>query len=103
MIHFASFQSDVGRRLCNSFGLNADEPDTFAFIIGDRIFTESDAMIEVAIHMGGIWTSARILRIIPRKIRDKCYRFVAKNRYKWFGTQRACSVPSEDIAKRFIH
>jgi predicted DCC family thiol-disulfide oxidoreductase YuxK len=40
--------------------------------------------------------------MIPKLIRDKGYRFIAKNRYTWFGKKSACLIPTQDIKNRFI-
>lgn len=40
--------------------------------------------------------------IVPRPIRDRAYRIVAKNRYRWFGRSEACMIPTPDIRRRFL-
>ena len=41
--------------------------------------------------------------LVPRKIRDGFYDYVAKNRYKWFGMKEdACMLPPPEMRKRFI-
>ena len=40
--------------------------------------------------------------IIPAFIRQPVYRWIARNRYKWFGTKEECMVPSPEIKSRFL-
>ena len=101
-IHFASIQSDAGKRIYTSLGLDANTPDTMVFCSENKIFTESDAAIEVAARFGGLWCMARALSIIPRTFRDCCYRTVARNRYRWFGTRDTCMISTESVSKRFL-
>lgn len=43
-----------------------------------------------------------VFNIIPVKIRDVVYNFIARNRYKWFGKKDQCMVPTPDLIKRFL-
>ena len=101
-IYFASIQSDSGRQIYSSLGLDANAPDTMVFYSENKIFTESDAAIQVAVRFGGLWCMARALRIIPRTFRDGCYRTVARNRYRWFGARDTCMIPTKSVSKRFL-
>ena len=59
-----------------------------------KTFYKSDAVIALLERIGGIWfILAKILKIIPRVIRDMCYDFIAKIRYKIAGKTDAKSCP----------
>jgi predicted DCC family thiol-disulfide oxidoreductase YuxK len=62
----------------------------------------SDAAIEVVSRFGGAWKFLRILRLIPRAVRDWIYSMVARNRYRWFGRTDACTIPTPDVKARFL-
>ena len=54
---------------------------------GGAVFTESEACLELARAMGGIWKWALILRIIPKSWRDRGYRMVSRHRRSlWRGS-----------------
>jgi predicted DCC family thiol-disulfide oxidoreductase YuxK len=99
---FASLQSEVGRRLLETHGLQPDALDTFVVVEGSRCFTRSDAALRVAQHLSGGWALLRGLSLIPKPIRDWGYTVIARNRYRWFGTHETCMVPSRDILDRFL-
>jgi predicted DCC family thiol-disulfide oxidoreductase YuxK len=45
---------------------------------------------------------ARLGPLVPKPLRDAVYRFVARNRYRWFGRQDACLVPAPEVRARFL-
>jgi predicted DCC family thiol-disulfide oxidoreductase YuxK len=69
---------------------------TVVFMKGEKLFTKSDAVIEVFRSMGGFWKLTAIFKIIPRFLRDRLYDFVSKNRIKWFGNNETCIMPKEE-------
>jgi predicted DCC family thiol-disulfide oxidoreductase YuxK len=66
------------------------------------IYTESDAVLHILARLGPPWSWMALLRIIPRRFRDACYRFIVRHRYQWFGRTEVCQVPSADISSRFL-
>jgi predicted DCC family thiol-disulfide oxidoreductase YuxK len=99
---FAAVQSDAGRSLLIAHGMNPDDPVSFLLLEGGAGYTDSDAVIRVLSHLGGLWRLAGMLRFLPRRLRDSGYRWIARNRYRVFGRREACLVPSPEIADRFI-
>ena len=65
-------------------------------------YIESDAALEICRHLSSGWKLLAILKGIPSFIRDPLYRFVARNRYRWFGKQDSCMLPTEEMKKRFL-
>jgi predicted DCC family thiol-disulfide oxidoreductase YuxK len=35
-------------------------------------------------------------------LRDRVYRFIARNRYRWFGRQDVCLLPTPELRGRFL-
>lgn len=99
---FAAIQSEIGREIYQSRGLDPAELETFVFIAGGRIFLRSDAAMEVVSRFDGAWRTFRILRFIPRFARDSIYSFIARNRYRWFGRKEVCMMPTPEIEERFL-
>lgn len=64
--------------------------------------TDSDAIIAVLARLGGAWRIARALSVVPRGMRDPLYRWLARNRYRWFGRKDACYLPTEADRDRFL-
>ena len=65
-------------------------------------YTHSTAVIKSLILLGGIYRCAFLLFIFPKFLRDSVYKFIAKNRYKWFGKYNSCPSIPEDWKDRMI-
>lgn len=101
--HFAPLQSDLARQICAAHGLNQGDLDTFVYARdGQPPLIRSDAALAVAADLGGPWRSLAPLRLIPRRLRDAAYRFIARHRYRWFGKSDACLVPTPEQRTRFL-
>ncbi len=94
VFHFASLQSEAGRRLVAEHGLTAD---SVVLIEGDRAYVQSEAVIRIACRLG--WRVGW-MRWLP--FRDAIYRFIARNRYRWFGRREVCWVPTPELTSRFL-
>jgi predicted DCC family thiol-disulfide oxidoreductase YuxK len=100
-LRFTSLQSGLGQHLQQQLGL-PDGLDTFVFVRGDRFFVRSQAALEVLRTVGGGWQIFYGFMIVPRFIRDGVYRWVARNRYRWFGKLEACRVPTPATRAKFL-
>jgi predicted DCC family thiol-disulfide oxidoreductase YuxK len=98
---FASLQSEVGKKMLTKYRIPEDI-NSFILIAGERYYTKSSAALRVCKHLKGFWKLFYVFILVPRPIRDCFYRFIAGNRYKWFGKRESCMIPSEDIRKRFL-
>jgi predicted DCC family thiol-disulfide oxidoreductase YuxK len=99
---FASLQSDAGRALLAQRGLPLDALDTVVLLDGKVHFTKSDAAIETARRLGGAWSAAVALKLVPRRLRDAAYDWIARNRYARWGRRDACWVPTPELRERFL-
>jgi predicted DCC family thiol-disulfide oxidoreductase YuxK len=88
-------QSALGRAAYLEHGLDPDALATMIVVADGRARTESDAALYVLAALGWPWRAAAAARVVPRFVRDGVYRWVARNRYRWFGTRHACVLPSE--------
>ena len=98
---FAPLQSEYGEQVKAKFGIG-DDVDSIILIEDGRAFLHSSAALRVARGLGGIGSLGYVGIIIPRPIRDWFYRWFARNRYRWFGKQDACMIPTPDVRARFI-
>lgn len=56
-----------------------------------KVYTRSSAVAKVLQEMGGKYRSAgKVLRAMPRPMRDLVYRGIAANRKRLFGTTEGC-------------
>ena len=102
---FAALQSDAARRACAEVGATppaAVDPDTIIVIADGRALERSDAALAIASRLPFPWPMFGVFRILPRALRDWLYRFVAKNRYRWFGESDTCMMPTPELRARFL-
>ena len=99
---FAALQSDAAKELLIANNIHLTDLKTVIFIANNKVFTQSDAALQIVKYLGGAWPMARVLIIIPKFIRNGVYRFIAKNRYRWFGKTNQCMIPNSAIKSRFL-
>jgi len=99
---FAAMQGAHGRQLLAAHGLDPDDPMSFLLLDGGRVWTDSDAIVQVLRGLGGPWRLLAAIRVLPRAWRDVAYRALARNRYRWFGRHDACFLPTPEQAWRFL-
>ncbi len=71
----------------------AKELNTILLVEDKKVYSHSTAILRVCKHLGGISSLLYAFIIVPKFIRDGMYRFVARNRYKWFGKKEVCDIP----------
>ena len=98
----AALQSEAGKKIIGVLGLPAPLPDSMIFIKGHRCWLESDAALQVAAELGSWWNACRLFWLIPRFLRNAVYRLVAKNRYRIWGKNPQCYLPSPEWKSRFL-
>mgnify|MGYP000023182062 FL=1 len=63
---------------------------------------QSNAILLIYKDIHGAFHWSQIAWIFPRVARDFIYRFISKNRYRWFGKHESCLLPEPSIRARFI-
>ena len=66
------------------------------------VSARSEAVVRIGEYLGGGWSAARLLRVVPRFLRDAVYDLFARFRYRLFGRMDACPIPSPAVRARFI-
>ncbi|MDW3193496.1 MAG: thiol-disulfide oxidoreductase DCC family protein [Cytophagales bacterium] len=99
---FASLQSDFGQDQVQKIGDDPSQLNSIVLIEGDRFYRKSTAALRVARKLSGGWPMLYAFIIIPPFLRDLIYDFIAKNRYRWFGKEDACRIPTPELSHRFL-
>ncbi len=77
--------------------------ETVVLSDGTGIHVGSDAVIRTLGHLGGRWAFAgKLLKAIPRPLRETGYRFVARHRRQWFGGAERCPLPDVTVRERLL-
>lgn len=99
---FASLQSDFGKEVLRTLELDPDQLQSIIVLKGNAVYQRSDAALEIAKHLSGVWPIFYVFKIIPRFLRDPFYNIVARYRYAWFGRTDACWLPTPQLKSRFL-
>jgi predicted DCC family thiol-disulfide oxidoreductase YuxK len=99
---FVPMQSPTAQKLIAEYGAEKVGIDTFLLIKNSQCFFRTDAALEITKNLQGFWYAFRILKIIPRPIRDYFYRLFARNRYSVFGKANQCMVPTPELKNKFL-
>jgi predicted DCC family thiol-disulfide oxidoreductase YuxK len=95
-------QGPLGASLYRHFGLRSDEEGTILVLEDGRLLAESDAVLAVSRGLGWPWRIAAAGLVLPRPLRDRLYRWVARNRFRWFGRRETCWRPAAAESDRIL-
>ena len=99
---FAPLQSNYARLKLGDRRDLTDEISTVVLVEGDQVYTHSDVPLRMAGHLGGAWPLFKVFWLLPKGFRDWIYRWVAHNRYRWFGRKEQCMIPTPELQARFL-
>ena len=88
---FISLQSVEGKLLILKYQIPADT-DSVILIKSNRIYFESEAFVEIVATLNFPWKLISVIKFIPAQIWNSIYRWIAKNRYRWFGKRESCRI-----------
>lgn len=100
--HFAPLQSPMGREAAQALGLPEEPLQSVILKEGNRYFTQSTASLTILKELTGFWPLLYAFIVVPAPVRNLVYKFIATNRYQWFGKNDSCFVPTPEIRSRFL-
>lgn len=100
-IRYAPLQSNTGIQLRQQYNIPA-AVDSLVFIEDNKAYTYSSAALRICRHYAYPGKLISLLLVIPVFIRDPVYKWIAANRYKWFGKTAQCMVPSPGVKELFL-
>ncbi len=98
---FAPLNGELGTSLKQQFNI-PESTDSIVLIENGRAFLYAEAALRIAARLGGIYKLLLIGRVLPANWRDRIYRWVAKNRFQWFGKRNTCYLPDDQFRDRFL-
>jgi predicted DCC family thiol-disulfide oxidoreductase YuxK len=103
IFRFVALQSELGQKIIKHIGISEKHIDSIIlYEPGIAYYYKSTAALIIAKNLNGILTFGTLLKIIPSGLRDILYDYIATNRYKWFGKQESCMIPSEELKAKFL-
>ncbi len=102
VFRFSSLQSNFGLETIKKLNPADNYMDTVVYLDGEKTYTESTAILRIFKDLGGLYKLLFTFIIVPSFLRNFIYRIVARNRYKWFGRQETCRVPTPELKSKFL-
>lgn len=100
---FTSLQSEKGKTLLRSYGLSdTAEPESLVLIEQGKAYQYSAAALRIAKRLRSWHRLLYLFIFLPAFLRDPVYRFIARNRYRWWGRQVVCWLPDPSLKQRFL-
>lgn len=113
-LKFAPLQSDPARAILEPLAgaeetqrlvegaTGSGDPDSIVLVENGKLYTHSTAGLLIARRLRWPWSWSVVFFVVPRFVRDAVYRFIARNRYRWFGKEETCRVPTPELRARFL-
>ena len=99
---FAASQSIAAMGIMQAFKIEQIAIAAVILIDQEKVYTKTDAVIQIANRLSGWPKLFRVLKFIPKPMRDFAYDLIAKNRYALFGKKDICMIPEPSMRHRFL-
>jgi predicted DCC family thiol-disulfide oxidoreductase YuxK len=99
---FAALQSEYARKALAAAGMPSDDFDTMVLIESGRAYVRSSAALRVLRRLRWPWPIFFPFIVVPPFVRDAVYRFIARNRHRWFARPESCGLPKPGWRERFL-
>lgn len=101
IFRFATLDAELARHHGIRIADDAN-PDTVIVLRKGKLLTHSEAALRLLTDLGGGWALLQPLLLLPGAVRDPVYRWIARNRYRWFGRTETCLMPRAEWRHKFI-
>jgi predicted DCC family thiol-disulfide oxidoreductase YuxK len=99
---FAALQSDFGQEKLAELGFNTEQFDSLVLLSEDKVYTKSTAALRIAKKLSGLYPLLYIFIVVPPFIRHAVYDLIGRNRYRWWGKEDSCRMPTPELRQRFV-
>lgn len=97
---FAASQQGAGLKLVEEYKLQ--NVDSVILIYNNKVYHHSTAILKICWLLGSPFNLFAAFLIVPPLLRNLIYKWIAKNRYKWFGKRNSCRIPDQNEKDRFL-
>lgn len=99
---FAALESAFGRELLATHNIDSTVTDSIILVRGNSAFAKAEAALHIAKKMSGLWPLLHVFNVLPNKVNNFFYDYIARNRYKWFGKKESCMIPTPALKSKFL-
>jgi len=103
IFRFIPLQSDLGQQILQHIGVNSHTIDTMVlYESGKAYYCRADAALHTLISLGGVYSVWKIALVLPKRILNALYDYIAAHRYRWYGKNETCLIPTPEIKAKFL-
>lgn len=102
IFRYAANQSEAGAAILRQHGVEEGEQQTVYLLQNGKLYRRSTAALRIARRLPFPWFLGWTWMIFPRFLRDWVYKWIARNRYKWFGKKDTCRLPTPEERSLFL-
>lgn len=101
VLRYSSLQASYAEKILDS--RHTEFGESIVFLSHGHFYEKAEAVIHILLVLDGIYKlAAMFLNIFPLFILNKLYEFIAHNRYRLFGKNNTCLVPTNENKNLFI-
>lgn len=102
VLRFAPLQGTTFAEVERQFPELAGMEASIVLYEDGKVYRQSAAVLRLCLLLGGFWKLLYAGIILPRHLRDALYAWIARNRYRWFGTRESCRMPTPELRAKFL-
>ncbi len=95
-------QSQLGAALLRHHGFDPADPLSWLYLQDGRAYGSLDAVIRAGWRLGGVNRALCLLRVLPRRVQDALYGYVARRRLRLLGRADMCALPDPALQRRLL-
>lgn len=99
---FSANQNPPGQAILRAHGEDPDAVSTVFLLENGKLYQRSAAALRISRHFRFPMNLLYGFIIVPRFLRDLVYKWIARNRYRWFGKKDTCRIPTPEEIARFL-
>ncbi|WP_316830213.1 thiol-disulfide oxidoreductase DCC family protein [Pedobacter aquatilis] len=100
---FTALQGEYAKVVLPEFNVDTQKINSIMLLEDHKLYTKSSAALRIARKLNGLLPVLYVFIVVPKFIRDWFYDIIAKNRYKWWGKQESCWVPTPALKSKFYN
>lgn len=100
---FSALQGEYAKMVLLKFNVDLEQLNSTLLLENGKLYTKSSSALRIAKKLSGLWPMLYGFIMVPKFFRDWFYDIIAKNRYKWWGKQESCWVPTPELKNKFIN
>jgi len=103
IFRFVAIQSEIGQQIIEHIGIDTSKTDSIIlYEPGHAYYYKAEAALKIARELGGVYSLLSVFLLLPKRLCNIVYDYIARNRYKWYGKKNECMIPTPAMKSKFL-